>query len=154
MKWYIREASTALYVSNIPLVWPLIRRVIPGFASSVSSAARSMSRYGNHGATSTNDVELRTQSTRTAKMSASKMKSGGDQAWESDSMERIVGVERELEGGVIRQEVTVTVESEKAQGSWLDMGGEEGMVFVGAEGARSAFEYSINIESAHRLTPS
>lgn len=25
--WYIREASTAIYVANIPLCWPLMRRV-------------------------------------------------------------------------------------------------------------------------------
>ncbi|RPB05133.1 hypothetical protein L873DRAFT_1757933 [Choiromyces venosus 120613-1] len=27
MLWYIREASTAVYVSNLPMLWPLFRRV-------------------------------------------------------------------------------------------------------------------------------
>jgi hypothetical protein len=27
MLWYIREASTAIYVSNLPMLWPLFRRV-------------------------------------------------------------------------------------------------------------------------------
>jgi hypothetical protein len=29
MLWYIREASTAIYVSNLPLIWPLMREWIP-----------------------------------------------------------------------------------------------------------------------------
>lgn len=27
MLWYIRESSTAVYVSNLPMMWPLFRRV-------------------------------------------------------------------------------------------------------------------------------
>lgn len=27
MLWYIRESSTAVYVSNLPMLWPLFRRV-------------------------------------------------------------------------------------------------------------------------------
>jgi len=153
MKWYIREASTALYVANIPLIWPLIRRVIPGFGTTVSSAARSISRYDNRGETSTNDVEMQSQTTRTAKTSASELKSNGEHAWESDSTERIVCEHTEVEEGVIRREITVTVENEKALGNWEEMGSEEGMMFVG-EGAGSAFEYSINIESVRHTASS
>jgi hypothetical protein len=29
MLWYVREASTAVYVSNIPLIWPLLREWFP-----------------------------------------------------------------------------------------------------------------------------
>jgi hypothetical protein len=28
MLWYIREASTAVYVSNLPLIWPFLRKTI------------------------------------------------------------------------------------------------------------------------------
>lgn len=29
MLWYVREASTAVYVSNIPMIWPLLREWVP-----------------------------------------------------------------------------------------------------------------------------
>ncbi|PNS16340.1 hypothetical protein CAC42_6447 [Sphaceloma murrayae] len=33
MYWYIREASVAVYVSNLPCIWPLLREMIPGLKS-------------------------------------------------------------------------------------------------------------------------
>ncbi|TKX25363.1 hypothetical protein C1H76_2367 [Elsinoe australis] len=33
MYWYIREASVAVYVANIPCIWPLIREIVPGLKS-------------------------------------------------------------------------------------------------------------------------
>ncbi|KAF2226147.1 hypothetical protein BDZ85DRAFT_165620, partial [Elsinoe ampelina] len=33
MYWYIREASVAVYVSNLPCIWPLIREAVPGVRS-------------------------------------------------------------------------------------------------------------------------
>lgn len=127
MKWYTREASVAVYVSNIPLIWPLIRRVIPGMGSVSSrsiTGARSRLAMG--------DVEM-----STSKLS-SKVKKERD--WESESRERIVD-----EGG-IRQEITVSVESEKAEAVW-----EEVITrgFGAAEG--SQVEYSIKIESQNTV---
>jgi hypothetical protein len=29
MLWYVREASTAVYVSNVPMIWPLLREWFP-----------------------------------------------------------------------------------------------------------------------------
>lgn len=44
MLWYVREASTAVYVSNLPMIWPLLRewfpylrKVTPGHRSTVRS---------------------------------------------------------------------------------------------------------------------
>ncbi|KAI9769629.1 MAG: hypothetical protein M1840_003866 [Geoglossum simile] len=34
MFWYVREASTAIYVSNLPLIWPLLREWFPILRSS------------------------------------------------------------------------------------------------------------------------
>ncbi|KAH0557136.1 hypothetical protein GP486_005076 [Trichoglossum hirsutum] len=34
MFWYVREASTAVYVSNLPLIWPLLREWFPFLRSS------------------------------------------------------------------------------------------------------------------------
>jgi hypothetical protein len=144
MKWYIREASTAIYVSNIPLIWPLIRRVVPGLASTISSSGRSRLGY-NNGASSgaatnlrSTDIEMSSKNRRISKLKGLNGGCSDATVWESDSQERIVGVE----DGIIRQEVTVTVESEKAKG-WDELK-EDGRVF-GSE--RRALEYTINIES-------
>jgi len=37
MLWYIREASVATYVTNLPMVWPLLREVLPFLKSPESS---------------------------------------------------------------------------------------------------------------------
>lgn len=38
MLWYIRESSTAVYVSNLPMLWPLFRRAFKfGTFAEVSS---------------------------------------------------------------------------------------------------------------------
>lgn len=39
MLWYIRESSTAVYVSNLPMLWPLFRRAfkVGTFADSSSN---------------------------------------------------------------------------------------------------------------------
>ncbi|KAF8539329.1 hypothetical protein BDD12DRAFT_838732 [Trichophaea hybrida] len=127
MKWYTREASVAVFVSNIPLIWPLIRRVIPGMGS-----VNSKSYSGARTRIAMGDVEM-----STSKMS-SRMKKEKD--WESESRERIVD-----EGG-IRQEITVSVESEKAGAgaAWEEAINQK----FGAEG--SQVEYSIKIESQNK----
>ncbi|KAH0537087.1 hypothetical protein FGG08_006089 [Glutinoglossum americanum] len=38
MLWYVREASTAVYVSNLPLIWPLLREWFPFLRSSSPSS--------------------------------------------------------------------------------------------------------------------
>lgn len=45
MLWYVREASTAVYVSNLPMIWPLLRewfpylrRFTPGHRSTISNS--------------------------------------------------------------------------------------------------------------------
>lgn len=37
MNWYFREASVAVYVTNIPLIWPLVKEVGTRFGFSMSS---------------------------------------------------------------------------------------------------------------------
>ena len=45
MLWYVREASTAVYVSNLPLIWPLLRewfpylrKITPGYRSTTNNS--------------------------------------------------------------------------------------------------------------------
>ena len=47
MFWYTREASVAVYVSNLPMVWPLMREYIP-FLQNLTPVGKSTSRktYG------------------------------------------------------------------------------------------------------------
>ena len=33
MNWYFREASVAVYVTNLPTIWPLLRDLFPGLAT-------------------------------------------------------------------------------------------------------------------------
>lgn len=43
MLWYIRESSTAVYVSNLPMLWPLFRR-----AFKFGTFAGSSNKYQEH----------------------------------------------------------------------------------------------------------
>ncbi|KAA8893055.1 hypothetical protein FN846DRAFT_577565 [Sphaerosporella brunnea] len=135
MKWYIRESSTSIYVSNIPLIWPLLRRIVPGLASSISSsAARSRLGYSPHGA-SAGATKLKSTATEIEMKRPARLKKS---SWDSgDSQEQIVTVE----DGVIRQEVTVTIESEKRSG-WENCTTGNGFVTDGGLG-----EYTISIQS-------
>lgn len=55
MLWYVREASVAVYVSNLPMIWPLLRDwfpglkyLSPGYSSTRLRRGRSRSHtYGN-----------------------------------------------------------------------------------------------------------
>lgn len=51
MLWYTRESSVAIYVSSLPLIWPLIRRWIPWFDRSNSAhfSASNPCVYPTHG---------------------------------------------------------------------------------------------------------
>lgn len=56
MRWYARESSVAIYVSNLPMIWPLIREWFPwlgGLKSNQSPATNpyaypTTNRSGNH----------------------------------------------------------------------------------------------------------
>ncbi|GAB7344893.1 hypothetical protein MBLNU457_3330t1 [Dothideomycetes sp. NU457] len=41
MLWYIREASVATYVTNLPMIWPLLREILPFLTSPTSSLKKS-----------------------------------------------------------------------------------------------------------------
>lgn len=46
MLWYVREASVAVYVSNLPLIWPLLAELFPFLCSMVSSGYREAQNSG------------------------------------------------------------------------------------------------------------
>lgn len=47
MLWYTREASVAVYVSNLPLIWPLLREWFP-FLRSISVGSKPTPSYGKN----------------------------------------------------------------------------------------------------------
>ncbi|PNS15374.1 Non-canonical poly(A) RNA polymerase PAPD5 [Sphaceloma murrayae] len=47
MLWYIREASVATYVANLPAVWPLVRHVFPCLRSVSSVKYSGQVKYGD-----------------------------------------------------------------------------------------------------------
>ncbi|KAM0815579.1 putative UbiD family decarboxylase [Seiridium cardinale] len=50
MLWYVRESSVAIYVSNLPMIWPLIREWVP-FLRTVDSTA-----YNKHTKTASGTI--------------------------------------------------------------------------------------------------
>jgi hypothetical protein len=46
MLWYTREASVAVYVSNLPMIWPLLREYFPGLKSLTPGQKSSLSQQG------------------------------------------------------------------------------------------------------------
>lgn len=47
MLWYVREASVAVYVANLPMIWPLLREWIP-FLGTVTSTSYHRSTKGQN----------------------------------------------------------------------------------------------------------
>jgi hypothetical protein len=59
MLWYTREASVAVYISNLPMIWPLLREWFPSLKGVVSSGAKSASK-GNEYNLQSGNVRPRT----------------------------------------------------------------------------------------------
>lgn len=49
MLWYVRESSVAVYVTNLPLVWPLMREIFP-FLRTFTPGMRPYTSSQNRGA--------------------------------------------------------------------------------------------------------
>ncbi|KAF2152129.1 hypothetical protein K461DRAFT_294968 [Myriangium duriaei CBS 260.36] len=49
MFWYFREASVAVYVANLPFIWPLARDMIPGLRSFFGASTHRSSRPAYYG---------------------------------------------------------------------------------------------------------
>ncbi|KAI5777622.1 hypothetical protein EDC01DRAFT_782366 [Geopyxis carbonaria] len=65
MLWYIRESSTAIYIANIPLLWPLVRRTFkagrfaePG-SNSYGTAGQSHKRVTGVGGSASHEMSTR-----------------------------------------------------------------------------------------------
>lgn len=87
MLWYIREASTAIYVANVPMLWPLLRRFLKvgsfagssgpsGYAKeSVGSSGTELSRVRKQGG-GKRGVELETEACSSPHSSQERINNG------------------------------------------------------------------------------
>lgn len=142
MNWYFREASVALYVTNIPPIWPLAKDVSKRLGISLSSHSSSY-KYGPHSGQkqsirhrSSNshvrmvDMNLEMDSfSRSAKSSHVKGMSGWSESQEHITAGNINGYSSnnldEPPAIQIKREITFTVESLPAdtlieRGEWVD----------------------------------
>lgn len=67
MLWYIRESSVAMYVANLPMIWPLIREMFP-FLKSFGTGKGYKGQY----ASASNNNKLGVVSQRTGVKSSKK----------------------------------------------------------------------------------
>lgn len=59
MLWYIREASVAVYMSNLPMIWPLLREWFPCLRALTPGAGRTYERQARKTALTSRHVSRR-----------------------------------------------------------------------------------------------
>ena len=134
MNWYFREATVAILVTNLPLIWSLLRDVFPVLKSwtggskrttkdwyrfgNNSKAASAYRHYGPSSQFRSGDVSMNTFN----RSMVTSQKPVSDLTSYSNSDERLPsedGSERALR---IRQDVTVTVEREERPPDYTEHG--------------------------------
>lgn len=77
MLWYVREASVAVYVSNLPMIWPLLRKWFPCLRKLTPGVASPHEQYSNkHNINNNNNKSIR-GSRWMARATGGRRKSGG-----------------------------------------------------------------------------
>ena len=109
MKWYFREASVAVYVSNLPTIWPLVREIFPALGRLGTTKPTSS---GNGSRWGTNLGRSRLPSNNDNYDMKSFHKAGS-----TESQERINGTGPDEPSISIKKDVTFTVKTEDAD-SW------------------------------------
>lgn len=118
MLWYVREASTAMYVANLPMIWPLLREWFPCL-SQITSIHRSTANNRKTGTTA-NSTRGRRRSAANGTIDSismsqlSKSKSGQYIVGTATDIERTSSAERinkpPFEGRGILAETTVDID--------------------------------------------
>ncbi|KFY86437.1 hypothetical protein V500_07626 [Pseudogymnoascus sp. VKM F-4518 (FW-2643)] len=113
MNWYFREASVAMYVTNLPAIWPLFREVFPNLNLSgsrakatggTSGATRPWAHSGSRARINSKEFDLKEFRTRGAESQ--------ERINDSDSSEGVEQLPME-----IQRDVTFTVQSESVDRS-------------------------------------
>ena len=133
MLWYIREASTAMYVANLPMIWPLLREWFP-YLRDMTPGHRSNSSNRRTGTTSM--CGMRRTGPNSAALPLSRLsKAKNSQCYtmgtETD-IERTASVERinkpPFAGHGILAETTVNIEVDDYTSSLEELGSSEKQV--------------------------
>lgn len=88
MLWYIREASVAVYMSNLPMIWPLLREWFPCLRALTPGAGRTYERHARRTALTSRYVVRRS----TRRMTVLSGKASGGTTLRSPSLEPAPGV--------------------------------------------------------------
>lgn len=106
MRWYFREASVAVYVSNLPTIWPLVREIFPGLGR-LGTTKPTSSGNGSRWGTAIGRSRLPSNNETYDMKSFSNAPS-------TESQERINESTYEEPSIAIKRDVTFTVQSEDA----------------------------------------
>lgn len=60
MLWYTRELSVAVYVSNLPLIWPIMREYIPYLRNLTATGETTTNRRSTHGVLTSGAFQIKT----------------------------------------------------------------------------------------------
>ncbi|KAL1963656.1 hypothetical protein VTN77DRAFT_7977 [Rasamsonia byssochlamydoides] len=125
MNWYFREATVAILVTNLPLVWSLLRDVFPSLKSWTGGSKKTTDRYTAHGtAWSTKGTGTRQYGVGSQVRSAYDMKDldpmpqkelGSTSASQSDGRVDMSSDDGSARALRIHQEITVTVEHDNRE---------------------------------------
>lgn len=88
MLWYIREASVAVYMSNLPMIWPLLREWFPCLRALTPGAGRTYERQNRRTAATSRYVSRRSA----RRMTILSGKASGSTTLRSPSLEPAPGI--------------------------------------------------------------
>jgi hypothetical protein len=113
MLWYVRESSTALYVANLPMIWPLLREWFP-YLRKLTPGHRSSSNNRNTGG-HTGNSHLRSTANEKGSLPMSNMSRGKNSQYTS------MGTETDIDGQGILTETTVEIDVDEGSSSIDDV---------------------------------
>jgi hypothetical protein len=127
MLWYVRESSTAMYVANLPMIWPLLREWFP-YLRKLTPGHRSSSNNRNTGG-NTGNSHLRSTTNEKGSLQLSNMSRGKNSQYTSmgteTDIERCGSVERinkpAFDGQGILTETTVEIDVDEGSSSIDDV---------------------------------
>jgi len=112
MLWYTRESSVAVYVSNIPMIWPLLREYFPWLKSLTPGQKTTTSQPGRTLGTCTGQ-SARTTRRLSGGILESRVTTTIRGMRKSDSTEELSGFEGDAELGIITREESWSKDSDR-----------------------------------------
>lgn len=117
MLWYAREASVAVYVANLPLIWPLVREWIP-YLRNLSSNKPSYPNGMRPSGRQENGIELQSMGGAKRQSTLRNINNPFTMSTKDDpelGLKSMASSEMALNPGDIRAEVTIEVVGESSE---------------------------------------